>query len=149
MHGHRYTRPWPHTHAIHIAVCEYNSIHLMHTIPSLSVSILHHIAQRPGTVYVTACYQFYLPHVSTASNKRWGEKSWLQGYLYACSTPSYFLTSFSRSSSMIVGSTSLSIFLPSRYSSRLTELAGPLYSQSTRSSFFLRHWEIVSMTNQG
>ena len=108
-----------------------------------------HPTSRYSVCHCTCSVLPDLPRVSTASNKRWGEKSWLRGYLLACSTPSYFLTSFSRSSSMIVGSTSLSIFLPSRYSSRLTELPGPLYSQSTRSSFFLRHWEIVSMTNQG
>jgi len=39
-----------------------------------------HSSIRPGTSYhVTQCYQAF-PHVSTASDKCWGEKAWVRGY---------------------------------------------------------------------
>ena len=39
---------------------------------------------QPMSRYITACDQFYqaFPQVGTASNKRWGEKAWIQGYLW-------------------------------------------------------------------
>jgi len=42
-----------------------------------------HSSTRPGTSYhMTQFYQAF-PRVSTASNKRWGEKAWVQGYSYS------------------------------------------------------------------
>ena len=39
-----------------------------------------HSSTRPGTSYhVTQFYQAF-PHVSSASDKRWGEKAWVRGY---------------------------------------------------------------------
>ena len=47
-----------------------------------------HSSTRPGTSYhVTQFYQAF-PRVSTASNKRWGEKDWVQGYKSTAHTPS-------------------------------------------------------------
>jgi len=40
-----------------------------------------HSSTRPGTSYhVTQFYQA-IPRVNTASDKRWGEKAWVRGYL--------------------------------------------------------------------
>ena len=39
-----------------------------------------HSSTRPGTsLHVTQFYQAF-PRVSTASDKRWGEKAWVRGY---------------------------------------------------------------------
>jgi len=34
--------------------------------------------------YVTACHKFYqaFPHISTTSDKRWGEKAWVREYTH-------------------------------------------------------------------
>ena len=44
-----------------------------------------HSSTRPGTSYhVTQFYQAF-PRVSTASDKRWGEKAWVRGYIFSTS----------------------------------------------------------------
>jgi len=48
---------------------------------ALTYLLFFHSSICPGTLYhMTQFYQAF-PHVSTACNKCWGEKAWVQGYL--------------------------------------------------------------------
>ena len=56
---------------------------------------------RPTSSYDTACDQTYqaFPRDSTASDKRWGEKAWVRGYVQPralCKKPSALTSQFSK-----------------------------------------------------